>query len=196
MRMTWGSKIAGSLCCAVLLVGCRGGSDGQFDDRRGQLGQPAQYERLSLTGCIQSSPGTDQYVLSNVRLAHPAEQPQADTMISRGPAITEGSWVRLTGDPGLIQRHMGQQVTVMGTVTLDDARRVGTAGGTEEAVPGGAGGDRSRAAGTEHYAQREKEEVGPIGQDSIASEPQPSVQVQRIDATGERCRPELHPNQR
>lgn len=187
--------ILGALGCAGLVAAC-GGSDGANTDRRaqardrGQEPPPAQ-ALVALSGCVEAAPGSNQYVLRNVRFEpQAASDPHRSTLTSGGHGITEGSWVRLDGGtegpnaaPDL-KAHLGQRVNLKGAVVEDGRNTIGTAGTPGVATPSG---DRSQAAAAEHHADRKQAEMGRIARESMANGTAALVRVQEVSGTGERC---------
>src|SRR5687767_1219331 len=117
MRNGWVMRTASSVLCAALLTACGGGSDGANDDRRAQAperrpeqapqpaqpqpaepaaAEPAAAALVALSGCLEAAPGTNRYVLRNVRFEPRAGGDPHRTTTTTGPhGITEGAWVRL-----------------------------------------------------------------------------------------------------
>ena len=188
MRHTWTMRIALPVVCATL-AGCWGGSgDGANDDRRAN--DPASSSQtISLTGCVETAPGSaTEFALRNVRLAPLAEQPSDAPTITSNNAIREGSWVRLTmGDPEQLRAHVGQKVSVVGVMRDDGRSTIGTSGtqpAPQETQPAP---DASRAAADEHHSEKVRKEAGPMGQDSMANGTAPRLTVQRVNGTGQPC---------
>jgi hypothetical protein len=96
MLNNWKTKIAVPLASAAVLVGCSGGSDKATD--RGAIqdsgAKNATARPVSLSGCVSTGIGNNQYMLTNVRFAPLAEQP-SDAQSYQGTGLTEHSQVRL-----------------------------------------------------------------------------------------------------
>ena len=168
------------LACAAMLGGC-GGSDGQADDR------PAA-ALVSLSGCLEAAPGTQQYVLRNVRFEpRSAGDPHGTTATTGGVhGLTEGAWVRLDGADRPLDDHLGQRVVVKGVITDDGRNTIGTAGTPGVPTPTG---DKSQAASPEHHSDKQKQEMGRIARESMADGTAAKVRVQDVTPTGDRCVP-------
>lgn len=123
------SHIAVAIFTAGLGISCTGGTDSVGNDRRVQGGgERGINERLSLEGCVEAAPGTDQYVLRNVAEVAPAQQPQGQERIAHAPIVTRGSWVRLASGNDDLKNHLGKRVTVTGEVRDAGGNTIGTAG--------------------------------------------------------------------
>lgn len=192
-RFTQGAAAASVALC----VAC-GGSDGATQDRRAQAPDrgeqpPAAQALVALSGCVEAAPGSNQYVLRNVRMeAQTASDPQRSTVTSGGHGITEGSWVRLdAGSEGQadavdLKSHLGQRVNLKGTVADDGRNTIGTAGTPGVQAPTG---DQSQAAAPGHHSEKQKSEMGRIARESMADGTAALVRVQEVSGTGERCAP-------
>jgi hypothetical protein len=142
---------------------------------------------------VEAAAGSNQYVLRNVRMeAQTASDPQRSTVSSGGHGITEGSWVRLDGGTegqagaADLKSHLGQRVTLKGTVADDGRNTIGTAGTPGVQTPTG---DRSQAAAPGHHSEKQKGEMGRIARESMADGTAALVRVQEVSGTGERCAP-------
>jgi hypothetical protein len=181
MHKNWAVKLA-SLACAATMAAC-GGTDGANDDRPAQAGRtaPQQTQLLTLSGCVQTAPGTSGFVLQNVRTGS-TTAPQGDTAATPETSkITEGSWVRLSASNIDLAQYVGKQVSVSGTIRDDGRSTIGTSGASGAATPSG---DKSQAASSEHHSEKVKKEAGAIAQSSLATGTAPEVQVQSVNATG------------
>jgi hypothetical protein len=191
MRTYWTQGLIVPLACAVLSVGC-GRGDGAADHRAAQdaAGSSAQ---ISLNGCIGVAPGSaNQFALEHVRVTSHGEQPSDALTQSSASAITEGSWVRLAmGDNDQLRERVGERVTIVGTIRDDGRDQVGTSGpqpGPQQPDPRP---NESRAGADAHHSEKVAQEVGPMGQQSMATGTAPLIMVQRIEGTGEQCNPDL-----
>ena len=189
MRNSWALLTLSALGC-VGGVAC-GGSDGLNDDRprnsasRASSPDEAAMATVSLSGCLEAAPGTDRYVLRNVRFEPRAKgDPQRTTTTAGGHGITEGAWVRLDGGHANLQDLLGQRVRLTGAVTDDGRNTIGTAGTTGVETPSG---DTSQAASPEHHSDKVKKEAGRIARESMADGTAAQVRVQEISGTGDRC---------
>jgi hypothetical protein len=179
------------LSATATVAGC-GGSDGANDEIRAQAhdrNRPVQQQpaaTVALSGCLEAAPGNDQYVLRNVRFEPRAGDPQATTTTPGGHGITEGAWVRLDGNGQDLGSHLGERVTINGTVADDGRNTIGTAGSPGVQTPAG---ETSQAASSEHHSEKYKQEAGRIARESMADGTAAQVKVQQITGTGDRCVP-------
>lgn len=154
-------------------------------------------DQITVRGCITGAPGTKQLVLRDVRLEPRTPlDPHRDTTQTGDHGVTQGSYIRLqAGDhDGQIRKLAGEraQVTITGTLVDTGVSTIGTAGEGQE----GHAGIRTRAAEDEHYAERVKKEVGPIGQVSMADGTPALLEVTQVQPTGQPCAHELVPDVR
>jgi hypothetical protein len=124
------SHLAIALLTASIGIACTGGNDPVDNPRKAQAGgNRGVNERISLSGCIQAAPGTDQYVLRDVTEIPPEQQPQGQERMNRPPIVPPGSWVRLaTADADNLKSHLGKHVTIIGEVRDAGGNTIGTAG--------------------------------------------------------------------
>lgn len=187
MRTRWALLFALPFAVGVA-SGC-GGSDGAYDDRRAQRAPTAAPESpaqptVALSGCIQTGPGTQRYLLQNVRVEGSQPQsPQASTT-RPAPVITEGASVELAGDQDF-SSLAGQRVKLTAVITDPAENTIGTAGTSGTPTTSG---DRSQAASSADYPDKVKAEAGRIARESMADGSRPVVRVQEVQSTGERCR--------
>jgi hypothetical protein len=154
-------------------------------------------DQITLRGCITGAPGTKQFVLRDVRFEpHEPLDPHRDTTQTADHGVTQGSWVRLrAGDHEAQIRKLASeraQVTIVGSLLDTGASTIGTGGEGQK----GHAGVRTRAAEDEHYSDRVKEEVGPIGQVSLANGTPALLEVTQVQPTGQPCAHELVPDVR
>ena len=192
MVKNWSVRIA-ALACAAVMTAC-GGSDGRRDDRRAEY-EGNKQPRVRLTGCVQPGALEAKYVLANVQTdREPDQQRQTtDRTSDRSIAtITEGSVVQLRSTNEVeLRKYLGQQVSVTGTIVDPGANTIGTAG--SQGQPS-ATGERSQAGATDkHHSEKQREEAGPIGRESMANGTAPTMQVESINPTGQGCRTGLVP---
>jgi hypothetical protein len=172
---------------AMLAAGC--GRDKATDYRAAQVGGTA--ERISLSGCVETAPGrANEFALQHVRLEPLGEQPSDALTATSDIPITEGSWVRLAmADEAQLREHMGERVTIVGSIRDDGRDLVGTGGprpGPQQPDPRP---DESRAGAEGHHSEKVRQEVGAIGQQTMATGYAPLVMVHQIEGTGEPCMP-------
>ena len=194
-KLIQGAAAVGIALCVACGGGEGAGGDGANDERRAQapdrgtVPPPAQ-ALIALSGCVEAAPGTNQYVLRNVRIEpQKGSDPQRTTTTSGGHGITEGAWVRLdAGGDGQsaapdLKSHLGQRVNLKGTVADDGRNTIGTAGTPGVQVPTG---DRSQAAAQGHHSEKQKGEMGRIARESMADGTAALVRVQEVSGTGDR----------
>jgi hypothetical protein len=204
MRKSWILRTGVTAACAAIIA-C-GGSDGANQDRPAQTAdrrpeQPGQTQPaaqaqpqtqsqapaaalVSLSGCLEAAPGTDQFVLRNVRVEPRAGDPHATTTTPGGHGITEGAWVRVDGKGQDLRGHLGQRVLLKGAVLDDGRNTIGTAGAPGVPSPTG---DTSQAASREHHSDKQKKEMGRIARESMADGTAAKVEAREVTATGDRC---------
>jgi hypothetical protein len=190
MRNSW-TVVTAVLFSGVLIVsGCRG-SDNANDELRAQAPRDTQPETpavatIALSGCLEAAPGSDQYVLRNVRWEPRAGDPQATITTPGGHGITEGAWVRLDGRGQDLSSHLGERVMIKGTIEDDGRNSRGVAGTAGVQTPTG---DKSEAANPEHHSEKYKQEAGRIARESMADGTAALVKVGELSGTGDRCTP-------
>lgn len=187
MRTTLIYGLALPLACTALLTACGSAEDPAAEIRRAQDDRGGSMQ-VSLDGCVEAAPGANQYVMRQVSMPPLAEQ-RSDASTAPGTGITEGSWVRLRGgDNDQLRDHIGERVRITGTIVDDGRNTIGTTGrayGPNDAEPRK---DESRAAAREHHAEKVRKESGPIGERSMNNGTAPEIAVQRVTATGEKCK--------
>jgi hypothetical protein len=174
---------------ATVGMACGGSANDRAAETRSTQDARAGTQQVLLTGCVEAGQGSDGYVLRNVRLAPVPEQP-SDALTAPGiRIISEGSWVRLKmNDRDELRSHLGQVVAVTGTVSDDGRDTIGTGGPAANPDEPQPRTDRSRAANPEQPSDKVSKEAGPLGQQSLANGTAPEIVVQRVNATGERCK--------
>ena len=187
MRITWKQLVA-PVVLALAAAGCGMGED--KGESRAAQDAGASSQQVSLTGCVGVSPGGgSELALQDVRLAPLAEQPSDAPTVTSNNVIREGSWVRLAmGDREQLVRHVGQRVTIVGAVRDSGADTMGTSGVRPAPQEPERPTDQSRASADESPSSRARKEAGPIGQQTMSNGTAPEIMVQRITATGDRCR--------
>ena len=190
--MKWTLKLCVPLASAAVLVGCAQEVDTNRDDRTAidhATDQTRQNLRVSVTGCLGTGPGTNQFVLNHVRAAPLSEQP-SDAMSSANITIPDNSAVRLASNPDHdLDSLVGKTVSVTGLLTDDGRNTIGTSGAQQQPAPGGAEPrtDQSQAATDQHHSEKVREEAGPIGNRSMNNGTYPEITVQQVTQTGEEC---------
>ena len=191
MRNSWSTLIIATLLSSTAVVAGCGGSDGFSDERRAQAPREKQPEQpaaatISLSGCLEAAPGSNQFVLRNVRWEPRAGDPQASTTTPGGHGITEGAWVRLEGGGQDLGSHLGERVKINGVIEDDGRNTIGTAGTPGVQTPSG---ETSQAASPEHHSEKYKQEAGRIARESMADGTAARMKVSEISAAGDRCEP-------
>lgn len=185
-RRTFGC--AALLACSALFAAC-GGSDGANDERRANADRsvpetPAA-ATIALSGCLEAAPGTNRFVLRNVRWEpRSVGDPHAATTTPGAHGITEGAWVRVEGGKNDLSSYLGQRVVLKGTVMDSGRNTIGTSGAPGAASPTG---DTSQAASGEHHSEKQKQEMGRIARESMANGTAAEVRAQEVTGTGDRC---------
>jgi hypothetical protein len=191
MRNQWKQSLIAATACAALAAGC-GGGQRDADERAAEAGRA---ETVSLTGCIGVAPGSaNEFALQQVRVAHPSGEQASDALPDTAPPpINEGSWVRLAMGDNVqqLRERVGERVTIVGTIRDDGRDRVGTSGPQPGPQQPDTRPQESQAGANAHHSEKVAQEVGPIGQQSMATGYAPLVMVQRIEGTGEQCGPTL-----
>lgn len=187
MRNSWTVKLCIPLASAAILVGCRGEQERTPIDHA--TNQTKQNQQITVSGCLGTGVGNDQFMLTAVQLAPLGEQP-SDAASTTGNPITPDSQVRLAmADREQLERHIGQKVTVTGMLTNDGSNTIGTAGPGQTPASGQVDSrdDRSQAATQQHHSDKVAQEAGPIGQRSMNNGTFPEITVSRIEGSGEKC---------
>jgi hypothetical protein len=184
MATTWAVRLAAPLAATAMIVGCSKGSHssaGTRDDLGG-----SKYQTLSLKGCVEEAPGSKEYVLRRVQV-DPVSMQRSDAPSSQGLTVTDGSWVRLHDSSDQLKAHLGQMVSISGTIIDDGRNTIGTSGKATDPDEAESPVDKSRAASSEHHAAKETKEAGPIGRVSQSNGSVPEISVERVTATGQSC---------
>jgi hypothetical protein len=197
MRHTWVSHVATSLAAAALMTACSRdvGNSGAVKDQRTDAGGRVD-QIVALTGCVQGAADPNEFVLRNVQLEPPRAQP-TDSATSAATTVTEGSTVRLRiANSDELKKHLGQVVSVTGTITDDGRSTIGTGGRPRDPGQAEAPTDASRAAAPEPYPEKQAQEAGPLGLDSMANGTAPRMSVEKVTPRGERCNLAARPESR
>ena len=199
--MNWTMKLCMPLASAAILVGCTQEVDKNPDQNRTPIdhatNQPRQNLRVSLTGCLGTGPGTNQYVLTHVKPAPLGTQP-SDAMSSANLDFSKNTAVRLaSNDEQDLTSLVGRSISVTGVLRDDGRNTIGTSGDSQPA-PGATEPrtDASQAASDQHHSEKVREEAGPIGNRSMNNGSYPEIMVQRVTETGEPCQPNPVPDRR
>lgn len=189
MKNQWVLRLGIPVASAAILVGCRGEQDRTAIDTAAN--QPRQNQEITVSGCLGTGVGTNQYMVTAVQLAPLGEQP-TDAPSTSGNPITPDSQVRLAhNDTDELRGLVGQKVTVTGFVTDDGRNTIGTSGPNQGNTP--ANGkveprdDKSAAASNQHHSDKVAQEAGPIAQQSMANGTFPEMRVTKISGSGEKC---------
>ena len=120
------SHLTIAILAAAIGVACTGRNDTVNNDRRAQGGgERGINQRIAIEGCVEAAPGNNEYVLQNVALVPPAQQPQGGDTSS---LIPRGSSVRLVSGNDDLKRYLGKRVTVTGEIRDPGTNTIGTAG--------------------------------------------------------------------
>jgi hypothetical protein len=180
MKLSWTVPVS----MAVLMT--IAGACNRTQSRTGGAAERPATATVALSGCLEAAPGTNRYVLRNVRFEPRAGDPHASTTTSGGHGITEGAWVKLDGGEKNLTSYLGQRVTLTGIVTDDGRNTIGTGGSPGAQTPSG---DTSQASSRDHYSDKVKMEAGRIARESIADGTGAEIRVTNINGTGDRCDP-------
>lgn len=182
MRTTWTVRVAAPLVAAAMISGCS--KNGTTAEKR-QLGGSSQM--VSLKGCVEKAPGSKEFVLRHVQI-EPVAMQRSDAPTSLGLTVTEGSWVRLRmSESDQLKNHLGEIVSVSGTIIDDGRNTIGTSGKATEPDEPESRVDASRAASSEGHASKVTKEAGPIARVSQSNGSVPEMAVERVTATGQSC---------
>jgi type 1 fimbria pilin len=199
--MNWTMKLCVPLASAAILVGCTQEVDTDPDQNRTPIDHATNQERqnlqISLTGCVGTGPGTNQYVLTQVKPAPLGTQP-SDAISSANLDFSKNTAVRLaSNDEQELTSLVGQTISVVGLLRDDGSNTIGTSGNSAPA-PGASEPrtDSSQAATDQHHSEKVREEAGPIGNRSMNNGSYPEIMVQQVTPTGEQCEPNPVPDRR
>ena len=189
MRNQWILKLCVPLASAAILAGCRGEQERTPIDSA--TNQPKQNQEMTISGCLATGVGTNQYMVTAVQLAPLGEQP-SDAPSTTGNPITPDSQVRLAyNETDQLRSLVGQKVTVTGHITDDGRNTIGTSGASQGHTPANGSvnsrDDKSAASTAQHHSDKVAQEAGPIGQQSMANGTFPEMRVTKINGTGEKC---------
>ena len=189
MRNSWVWKLGVPVLSAAVLTGCRGEQDRTAIDHA--TNQQRQNQEITISGCLGTGVGTNQFMVTAVQLAPLAEQP-SDAPSTAGNPITPDAQVRLAyNETEELERLIGQKVTVTGHVIDDGRNTIGTSGPNQGHTPANgkleSRNDKSAAATDQHHSGKVREEAGPIGQQSMANGTFPEMRVTKINGSGEKC---------
>lgn len=200
--MNWTMKLCVPLASAAILVGCTQEVDTDPDQNRTPIDHATNQERqnlqVSLTGCLGTGPGTNQYVLTHVKPAPLGTQP-SDAMSSANLDFSENTAVRLaSNDEQELTSLVGRTISVTGVLRDDGRNTIGTSGESQQPAPGATEPrkDASQAGTDQHHSEKVREEAGPIGNRSMNNGSYPEIMVQQVTQTGEQCQPNPVPDRR
>ena len=189
MNRTWTLTLGGPLAGALLLAGCTQEVGSRQQDRTpidNATNQQKQNPEVSLTGCVTTGVGTNQFMLRNVRPVALAEQP-TDALSSTNSKIPENVPIRLAvADADEIEKLVGQTVSVTGALS-DGRNTIGTSGAEKGAGQSEPRTDQSQAATAQHHSEKVREEAGPIGNQSMNNGTFPELRVTKVTGTGQKC---------
>jgi hypothetical protein len=189
MNKTWTFRLFGPLAGALLLAGCTQEVGSRQQDRTpidNATNQQKQNPEVSLTGCVTTGVGTNQFMLRNVRPVALAEQP-TDALSSTNSKIPENVPIRLAiADADEIEKLVGQTVSVTGALS-DGRNTIGTSGAEKGAGQSEPRTDQSQAAAAQHHSEKVREEAGPIGNQSMNNGTFPELRVTKVTGTGQKC---------
>ena len=150
------SHLTVAIVTAAVAVACTGRTDRVDNDRRAQGGgERGVNQRISLDGCVEAAPGTNAYVLRNVAVIQPAQQPQGgDTAPG---LVTRGSWVRLASGNDQLNHYLGKRVTVTGEVRDAGTNTIGTSGQSSPMPRVGQTDSNAPLIAVEHVKEKENE---------------------------------------
>ena len=191
MSREWTFRLCVPLVSAGVLLGCtQEVNDGQTQNRTpidNATNQQRQNLEVSLTGCLGTGTGTNQYVLTHVRPAPLAQQP-SDAPSSANLNLPENSAVRLaSNDTDQLTRLVGQTVSVTGLLRHDGRNTIGTSGQPSSPNQPEPRTDQSQAATAQHHSEKVREEAGPIGNRAMNNGTYPELTVKKVNGTGEKC---------
>ena len=189
MNRTWISTLCIPLASAWLLAGCTQEVGSGAQDRTAidhATNQQKSDPEVSLTGCVTTGVGTNQFMLRNVRPVSLGEQP-TDALSSTNSKIPENAPIRLAmADPDEIEKLVGETVSVTGLLS-DGRNTIGTSGDEKGAGQSEPRVDQSQAATAQHHSEKVKEEAGPIGNQSMNNGTFPELRVTKVTGTGQKC---------
>src|SRR5918993_2966148 len=179
MNRTWTFKLCIPLTGAALLAGCTQEVGDRAQNRTPidhATDQQKQNLEVSLTGCVTTGVGTNQFMLRDVRPAPLAAQP-TDALSATNSKIPENTPIRLAiGDADEIEKHVGQTVAVTGRLS-DGRNTIGTTGEPRAANQSEPRTDKSQAATDQHHSEKVREEAGPMGNRSMNNGTFPELTV-------------------
>lgn len=200
--MNWTMKLCVPLASAAILVGCTQEVDTDPDQNRTPIdhatNQPRQNLQVSLTGCLGTGPGTNQYVLTQVKPAPLGSQP-SDAMSSANLDFSQTTAVRLaSNDEQELTSLVGQTVSVIGVLRDDGRNTIGTSGDSQQPAAGAQvpRTDKSQAATQQPHSEKVREEAGPMGNRSMNNGTYPEIMLREVTQTGEKCQPNPTPDRR
>jgi hypothetical protein len=189
MNRIWTLKLCVPLASAAFLAGCTQEVGDRAQNRTAidhATDQQKQNGEISLTGCVSTGVGTNQFMLYDVKQASLAQQP-TDALSATNSKIPENTPIRLaTADADQIEKLVGQTVSVTGRLS-DGRNTIGTSGEPRAANQTEPRADKSQAATDQHHSDKVREEAGPIGNRSMNNGTYPELTVSKVTGTGQKC---------
>jgi len=189
MNRTWTLKLCVPLASAALLAGCTQEVGDRAQNRTPidhATDQQKQNPEVSLTGCVTTGVGTNQFMLRDVRQAPLAQQP-TDALSATNSRIPENTPIRLAiADADEIEKLVGETVSVTGRLS-DGRNTIGTTGEPRAANQSEPRTDKSQAATDQHHSEKVREEAGPMGNRSMNNGTYPELMVSKVSGTGQKC---------
>jgi hypothetical protein len=181
-----GFHLAAALSCAAALAGC--GGSGRNDSLTATAGVAAMAgtagQTVTLSGCLESAPGTNRYLLRHVQYEPAAgDTPGTETVQFAG--ITPGAWVRLNGGQQDLESRLTKRVVIRGVVEDTGANTIGTAGTQGETLRSG---DVSAASSDMSYAGKIRRESGRIARESMANGTAADIRVEEVVREAGTCK--------
>ena len=154
------SHLTIALLTAAIGIACTGTNESTKNPRTEQSGGARGVnQRISLNGCVQAAPGSNEYVLRDVAEVPPEQQPQGQERMEHAPLVPRGSWVRLAMGNDDLKQYLGKHVTLTGEIRDAGGNTIGTAGQSSEMPRAGeANGNAPQVA-----VERVKESEGTCG---------------------------------
>ena len=150
------SHLAVAILAAAVGVACTGRTDSVDNDRRMQGGgERGVNQRLAIDGCVEAAPGTNAYVLRNVAVVQPAQQPQGGDDATQ--VVARGSWVRLASGDDQLKQYLGKRVTVTGEVRDAGTNTIGTSGQSSPMPRAGEANGHAPLIAVEQVKEKENE---------------------------------------
>lgn len=111
---------------AMTGVGCAGGAASLDNNRHDQAGARRYSFRIALDGCLEEAPRASGFMLNQVWVKPPAEQPVGGETMEDGPLVPNGSWVRLSDQSEDLKQFLGKRIAVVGMVAESGDNTLGS----------------------------------------------------------------------